>query len=385
MEPAQRSEEAIVSRPVLPAVVLVAVSVGAGVLIGRQSVDPIVAGDATSRIAALEADGRDFDRRLRAAREEAERWRERAAGTSRELRAEVPETVAARPAVARTAAVVRAEIRDALARGDGNALLGLLSELAALGDEHLGDVVATWSRLVAMDAAQLDALGLSRLALTAALLREAGLVRFGLEQADLDPSFRQFAAATLQQAALGFRRTILATLDVAEERDKAVLIPLLRAARELRDPAYVDRFLHCVQRTDLYNDTRSSVAFMIAEIGGAESRRALDVLRATGDYQRIATVLEHIYAPPATGLLVTDGFSPTPERIALSDIILEYDGHAIATQADLVRADSGTRPGDVVVVKVLRGGVERRLLVTVTDSAPGHLHFSSRAIVKRPD
>ena len=187
---------------------------------------------------------------------------------------------------------------------------------------------------------------------------------------------------TLASAGFALRRAILDTLDFSIEKDSGVLTPLVRAARDMRDSIYVDRFARLVQRTDLYNDMRHSVAFMIAEIEGDEARRALDVLRASGGYQRIMPVLESIYSPPATGLLVTNGFSPGAEVIGLNDIILEYNGHAIRNTADLTLADANTKPGDKVFVRVLRDGGEQILYVTVTDTAPGHLHFDGRPIVK---
>ena len=172
-------------------------------------------------------------------------------------------------------------------------------------------------------------------------------------------------------------------VDFSTEKDKTVLHALVRAVRDFKDPLYVERFVHLVQRTDLYNDSRSNIAFRIAEIGGSESRRALDVLGAAGTYDRIVPVLEHIYDPPATGLLITNARSPGDDRIGISDIILEYNQRPIRTNADLLLADSVTAPGDVVPVKLLRNGIEQTISLTVTDTAPGHLHFDATPIQKK--
>ncbi len=212
-------------------------------------------------------------------------------------------------------------------------------------------------------------------------------MRFALDDADLDPTFRQFTANTLEQASTKVRRGILDDLDFATEKDKQVLHALVRATQGFDDEAYVDRFFHLVERSDLYNDSRSSIAFRIAEIAGAKSRAAIDLLRANsggkGLFKRMLPILESVYAPPATGLLVTNGLSPTGNRIGHNDVILEYDGHAIRNRADLTRADANTKIGQIVSVKIVRGGVQRVLRITVTDTAPGHLHFDSRPIVKR--
>ena len=101
-----------------------------------------------------------------------------------------------------------------------------------------------------------------------------------------------------------------------------------------------------------------------------------------GLFKRMLPVLESIYAPPATGLLVTNGMRPSNDRIGHNDLILEYGGHRIRSRADLTRADAKTKPGQIVSVKILRNGVEHILRITVTDTAPGHLHFSSRPVVR---
>ena len=106
-------------------------------------------------------------------------------------------------------------------------------------------------------------------------------------------------------------------------------------------------------------------------------------LSGKGLFKRMLPILESVYAPPATGLLVTNGLSPTGNRIGHNDVILEYDGHAIRNRADLTRADANSKIGQIVSVKIVRGGVQRVLRITVTDTAPGHLHFDSRPIVKR--
>ncbi len=80
---------------------------------------------------------------------------------------------------------------------------------------------------------------------------------------------------------------------------------------------------------------------------------------------------------------MTNGFKPGPNRIGLNDIILEYRGQRIRQMSDLTRADANSKPNQVVAVKVLRGGTEHFLQITVTDTAPGHLHFSAPGIVRR--
>ena len=209
-------------------------------------------------------------------------------------------------------------------------------------------------------------------------------MRHALTESKLDPTFRRFTAEALEQASVATRRAILDDLDFRAEKDKGVLHPLVRATRDFKDPIYVDRYLHLVGRTDLYNNSRQSIAYAIAGIGGPESRTALDALHAAGGHERILPVLESIYAPPATGLLITNARAPGPDQIGLNDIILEYNEREILTNADIVAADSATRPGDVVTVKILRGGVELTIYVTVTDTAPGHLHFDARSIRKSP-
>lgn len=117
------------------------------------------------------------------------------------------------------------------------------------------------------------------------------------------------------------------------------------------------------------------------------SHPAIDQLRVNsggkGLFNRMLPVLESIYAPPATGLLVTNGLRPGSNRIGHNDLILEYGGHKIRTRADLTRVDSNTKLGQIVPVKILRAGNEHILQITVTSTAPGHLHFSSRPIVRR--
>lgn len=288
---------------------------------------------------------------------------------------------------ARDTATVRAEIDEAARAGNGRHMLHLLFELAALGESNYPAVAAHWIRLANLDASALDRLGLSRIDLASELVRSEDIMRFALDDEDLDPTFRQFTARTLEQASTKVRRAILDDLDFATEKDKSVLHALVRATQGFQDEAYVDRFLHLVQRSDLYNDSRSSIAFRIAEITGTKSRAAIDMLRANsggkGLFQRMLPVLESIHAPPGTGLLVTNGMQPKDDRIGHNDLILEYAGHLIRNRADLTRADAKSQPGQVVSVKILRGGVERVLHITVTNTAPGHLHFSSRPIVKR--
>ena len=129
------------------------------------------------------------------------------------------------------------------------------------------------------------------------------------------------------------------------------------------------------------------MAFVIAEIDGDEASQALDILRASGGYQpmiqRILPVLANIHSPPATGFLVTNGLPPETGRIGHNDIVLEYNGHVIRNVADFTVADTNTKPGDMVLVRVLRDGGEQILYVTVTNTAPGHLHFEGQPIVKK--
>jgi hypothetical protein len=343
-----------------------------------------------SAVRELEADTRRLSEELDRARTENTRLRML---TDRHGREAIQATQTGEPAAAadaatlRDALVVRDEIETALRDGNGSDLLDLLTELAALGDLNYPAVAAHWARLANMDAAALDRLGISKIDLASALVRSEGLMKFTLEEADLDPTLRQFTARTLELASTKTRRAILADLDFASEKDKAVLHPLVRGTQGFQDASYVDRFQRLVARTDLYNDSRSSIAFRIAEIGGDAARAAIDRMRANsggkGLFNRMLPVLESIYAPPATGLLVTNGMKPSGARIGHNDLILEYAGHAIRNRADLTRADSKTRPGQIVAVKLMRNGVEHTLAITVTNTAPGHLHFSSRSVVRR--
>ncbi len=172
-------------------------------------------------------------------------------------------------------------------------------------------------------------------------------------------------------------------LDFSEEKDKTVLRSLLHAAKDVKDNEYVDRFQRLVQRTDLYNDTRRWVACMMAEIGGERSWKAIHELQFLGNYDRLLPVLERMHTPPATGLLVMNSRPAGPARIGLYDVLVEYNGHRIRTRADLTLADATTTPGDVVTAKVLHNGAEQILNITVTDTAPGHLHFDAMPIVEK--
>ncbi len=80
---------------------------------------------------------------------------------------------------------------------------------------------------------------------------------------------------------------------------------------------------------------------------------------------------------------MTNGLAPATDRIGHNDIILEYNGRAIRSSGDLTLADAKTTPGAQVPVRVLRDGSEQMLYVTVTNTAPGHLHFDARSIVKK--
>lgn len=275
-------------------------------------------------------------------------------------------------------------IKEAIDRNDGEELLVLLSVLSSSGQDTFIEVADHWIWLTRMDADALEAQGLSHLDLSQALLHRPDLIAFALTESGLDPVFRRFAAQTLTYAPAEVRRSILEPLDFAEEKDVKVLTPVWKAAAQFKDPIFVDRFARIANRLDLYNNYRQSVAFAIAETPGEESRKALDAMHATekGPLLRVLPVLEQIYAPPATGVLITNGMKPTADRIGLADIILEYNGIAVRTRDDIAAADANSSPGDVVTVKVLRDGVEEELQVTVTDSVPGHLHFDARPIVK---
>lgn len=386
------------ARPSTPVVILTGGAIVAGVLVvAGMFLEAGLRGDVSGHVEAdtgsvrtLEAENERLNTALGRAQAEVARLQSEA---GRQRREPIHGDAATQPTEnpladrVRDAISVRTDIATALREGNGQHLLHLLAELAALGEAHYPEVAAHWVRLTGMDPAALDRLGLSRIDLASALVRSENMMRFVLEQGDLDPTFRQFTARTLEQASTKVRRGILDDLDFSTEKDKSVLHALVRATSGFKDEAYVDRFLHLVQRTDLYNDSRSSIAFRIAEIEGDKSRAAIDLLRVTsggkGLFKRMLPVLESIYSPPATGLLVTNGMRPADQRIGHNDVILEYAGHAIRNRADLTRVDSKTKPGQVVSVKIVRDGAELILRITVTNTAPGHLHFSSRPIVKR--
>ena len=370
--------------------VIAALAMVAGLLVGRALRDTSQPRLTDLQLEALEERAGSLSRQLEIARDEATRWKTLAERVSRTPIAPEQASVeftglasAGQPGPDRDADAIRKDLAESTLGQDGRRLLKLLAELSSLGPAHYPEVAADWIRLIDMEPSELDALGLSRIDLASALAGEGEMIRFALNDPELDPDFRQFAAETLSQASVTARRAILDTLDFSTERDSRVLTPLVAAARDARDPIFVDRFLHLVQRTDLYNNMRSSIAFMIAEIEGDAASRALDVLRSSGGYQRTLPVLENIHSPPATGLLVTNGVAPATDRIGHNDIILEYNGRAIRSSGDLTLADAKTTPGDQVPVRVLRDGAEQMLYVTVTNTAPGHLHFDARPIVKK--
>ena len=276
------------------------------------------------------------------------------------------------------------EIDKAIEGMDGKGVLAQLSTLRMWGVSTAGSGADHWIWLTSMDDAALEEFGITRLDLSQEFLEDPELIKYALTEPGLNPVFRRFAAEILRYAPTEVRRSILESLDFAGEKDVKVLTPVWKAAARFKDPIFVDRFARMANRPDLYNNYRQSVAFAIAETPGEESRRALDAMHATekGPLLRVLQVLEQIYAPPATGVLITNGMKPTAERIGLADIILEYNGIAVRTRDDIAAADAYSSPGDVVTVKVLRDGVEEELQVTVTDSAPGHLHFDARPIVK---
>ncbi len=275
------------------------------------------------------------------------------------------------------------EIEEALHAGNGALVLELLEELASLGTEGLERSMAFWGRLLGLDQASLAALGLSRIELAAALARQPGTMRFAMEATRIDPELRRFAADTLERAGPSERHAVLDDLDFSLEKDAKVLGSLLRAVEEFRDSRYVERFSRLVDRGDLYNNTRQKIALMIAEVGGDQAQAAIESLRSKGGHERILPVLEIALLAPADGLLVWNGDEPRDHAVGLCDVILEYNGRRTLSVADLLLADSTTRPGDIVPMRLYRKGDEVVITLTVASTAPGHLHFDAVPIRTR--
>jgi S1-C subfamily serine protease len=68
-------------------------------------------------------------------------------------------------------------------------------------------------------------------------------------------------------------------------------------------------------------------------------------------------------------LAVTPGGPAATAGVLVGDIILELDGHAVASTDELLKALAGDRVGRLVPLRILRGGAEQEISVTVGDRA----------------
>ncbi len=256
-----------------------------------------------------------------------------------------------------------AEIEAALAGNEGKLVLALLSEMAALGEEFHDEVVNFWAALL-----ETDDVGLGRLDLQAALLAQPAILRLALRDTEQPTAFRHLAADTLKNAPRRDQVAVLKELDLALEPDRKVVNTLAPTMMDARDTEFLPQLGGLVARDDLSNNFRQLMASAVAELDGEEADA---VFRETVEesvhpaIQRVAPALRVLRDPPtSSGLVVINGPTrPTARNVCLGDVIVEYNGDAVASHEDLWTHAAATTKDETVAVKIWRDGREQTVRI----------------------
>ena len=298
-------------------------------------------------------------------------------------------------------ASLKSRLQKALADGvqaratkDGERLLGLLRELAALGRDlpDARDAAMTLALEINKDVNGAGELRLPMQAFYGGLGDPAirDLMVWSLEnQATSSADFRDLSVWSLPWVATPDETIARFDAALAHEPDRTVETDIVRNLAGINSPKAEALLLKVLGESTRDASVRAEAAMGLSTSKDPAAHRAIDLAagaEADSRFQAAHRISTIVRDPPASGVLV---LTTTPEGaaaaagIGLGDLIVSYNGKAVPTDGDLRReqtaASSTAASGaETVPVVVLRDGQERTIQVK-----PGRLGVSLRAVAKK--